>query len=192
MPKSNGYFSGDHPKRNDAKRVATVRKKFAPRDRLVVKKHLQGKSQRQIAREVAEETGKTMDAARVFKTLHREDIQKMLEGEYCRLASVVPAVTNNIIDAALDFNVKIDRDTKSVPWEANKLIAQAHGILPTSHQSVVHQTFNTQINNLVPPIIAELAAKHFGGMLNLQSKMDAVDAIPIGTEDEDASSEGKE
>jgi len=190
MPRK--LFNGDHPKRNDAKRVATLRKKSAPRDRLIVKKRLEGKSQRQIAKEVAAETGRRLDQQTVFAVLHREDIQAMLEKEYCRLASAVPQVTSNIIDAALAFDVKQDRTIKSVPWEANKLIAQAHGIIPTTHQSIVHQTFNTQINNLVPPIIAELAAKHFGGMLNLQSKMDAVDAIPIGTEDENASSEGKE
>ena len=134
------------------------------RDMGIVKDRVAGKKVSEIAREVG------LTPAGVSKVLNRDDIRKMLEREYLKLANAVPEVTEKIIGAASEFSKDQESDDKKISWEANKLIAQAHGLLPTSSQSVVHQTFiNNQVNQIIPPVIAELAAKHFGGFVNMKS-----------------------
>ena len=181
-----------------AKRSKTVRRKNFVRDRLIISKRVKGKNMTKIAEEITEETGEKISFSGVRAILRRDDIKGMLDREYCKLASVVPEATDNIIKAARDFN-KYDEITnsegkrefkkivqkpedKKISWEANKLIAQAHGIIPTANQSIVHQTFiNQQNNTIIPPVIAELAQKHFGGFVNIPSnklieeKQDTVD-----------------
>lgn len=167
------FPTGNHPNRNDKKRVSTIRKKLAPRDNLIVKKHLESKSQRKIAEEVSKETGLRVTQNTVNNVLKREDINSMLEYEYRRLASCVPVVTTNIINAATSLNTDQPVEDKKISWEATKLIAQAHGVIPTAQQSIIHQTYiNNQVNNVIPPVIAELAAKHFGGFINIQSRLE--------------------
>lgn len=168
--KKKAVYNGDHPKRNDAKRVATVRAKKRPRNTIIVKKRIQGKSTRVIAEELTK-IGHPICASQVHNILKKDEIKAMLEKEYCRLATAVPKVTQNIINAANDFSKEQESDDKKISWEANKLIAQAHGMLPTSSQSIVHQTYiQNQVNTIIPPVIAELAAKHFGGFINMQNK----------------------
>lgn len=174
------FPTGNHANRNDKKRIETIRKHLAPRDNLIVKKRLEAKSQRAIAAEVTAETGKRTTQHTVCNVLRREDISAMLEHEYCRLAAAVPKVTENIINAAHDFDTSQGADDKRISWEANKLIAQAHGIIPTAQQSIVHQTYiNNQVNTIIPPVIAELAAKHFGGMVNIKNRLDQLEAIEV-------------
>lgn len=177
------FPTGNHANRNDKKRIETIRKHLAPRDNLIVKKRLEAKSQRAIAAEVTKEIGHRVSQQTVDKVLKREDISAMLEQEYCRLAAAVPKVTQNIITAAENLDTSQGADDKRISWEANKLIAQAHGIIPTAQQSVVHQTYiNNQINTVIPPVIAELAAKHFGGMVNIKNRLDQLEVIEVENE----------
>jgi hypothetical protein len=146
------------------RRTKALRKRTKARDMGIVKEILEGKSDSEIAKGV----GLTVSGVR--KVRNRDDIRKMLEREYLKMANAVPAVTDKIIGAAESFSKEQESDDKKISWEANKLIAQAHGIIPTSSQSVVHQTFiNNQVNQVIPPVIAELAAKHFGGLVNMTS-----------------------
>jgi len=162
------YYRGNHPDRNDKERAKTMRAKMKKRDTSIVKKRLEGKSARQIAEEMTQE-GRKITPNWVYSILKKEEVKEMLEREYCKLASVVPKVTENIIEAAAAFAPGTDENNK-ISWEANKLIAQAHGLVPTSQQSIVHQTYiNTQVNNVVPDVIRQLAAKHFAGMVNFSS-----------------------
>jgi hypothetical protein len=146
------------------RRTKALRKRTKARDMGIVKEILEGKSDSEIAKGV----GLTVSGVR--KVRNRDDIRKMLEREYLKMANAVPAVTDKIIGAAESFSKEQESDDKKISWEANKLIAQAHGLLPTSSQSVVHQTFiNNQVNQVIPAVIAELAAKHFGGLVNMTS-----------------------
>lgn len=154
---------------NQAKRKATLAKKNKSKYTEIVKKRVAGKSQRAIAREMTA-SGTPVSLKGVKLILNRDDVKAMLEKQYLKLANSVEKVTDNIIKAAHEFKKGQESDDKKISWEANKLIAQAHGLLPTANQSIVHQTFiNNQYNTIIPPVIAELAAKHFGGLVNMAS-----------------------
>jgi DNA-directed RNA polymerase specialized sigma24 family protein len=149
------------------KRTKALRKRTKARDVGIVKEILAGKTDSEIAKGV----GLTVSGVR--KVRNRDDIRKMLEKEYLKMASAVPVATEKIINAAQEFSKDQESEDKKISWEANKLIAQAHGLLPTSSQSVVHQTYiNNQVNTIIPPVIAELAAKHFVGLVNMASVKD--------------------
>lgn len=166
------------------KRQRALDKKLAPRDSLIVQKRLMGKSANAIVKELKEETGDVLSKQGVYYVLKKEEISKMLEREYCKIASSVPRVTDNIINAATSFSKDQQRDDKQISWEANKLIAQAHGIIPTANQSVVHQTYiQHQTNNIVPQVIADLAAKYFGEAINVPSRI--IDCVEEHKETED-------
>jgi len=168
---TSGLNKGTHGKENTEKRVATMQNNLRARNLSVAKKAVQGKSPKQISKEIEKETGKALSVNSVRNVLAKDEIKEVLEKAYCKLASAVPKVTDNIIEAAESFEP--GDESQKISWEANKLIAQAHGLLPTSQQSIVHQTYiNTQVNNIIPPVIAELAAKHFGGMINLNRVID--------------------
>lgn len=167
-------YSGNRFK--NERRTKALRARTRARDIGIVKERVAGKSVSEIAKGVG------LTVGGVSKVLNRDDIRKMLEREYLRLANAVPEVTENIINSAKSFSKEQESDDKKISWEANKLIAQAHGLLPTSSQSVVHQTFiNNQVNQIIPPVIAELAAKHFGGMVNMTSvkSLDAPEVIDL-------------
>lgn len=171
---TSGLNKGTHDKENTEKRVAAIQRNLRVRNLAVAKKAIQGKSVGQISKEIEKETGRALSPNAVRNVLAKDEIKEVLEKAYCKLASAVPKVTDNIIGAAEAFEP--GDETQKISWEANKLIAQAHGLLPTSQQSIVHQTYiNTQVNNLIPPVIAELAAKHFGGMINLNKRIDVID-----------------
>lgn len=160
---------------NPVKRKTSYAKKNNQRYTEIVKKRVAGKSMRAISREMTK-SGKPVSFSGVKLILSRDDVKQMLEKQYLKLASSVECATDNIIKAATDFKKGQLIEDKKISWEANKLIAQAHGLLPTANQSVVHQTFiNNQYNTIIPPVIAELAAKHFGGMVNMTS-VKALDA----------------
>jgi hypothetical protein len=146
------------------RRTKALRARTKARDLEIVKERVAGKGITEIGKKVG------LTSGGVSKVLNRDDIRRMLEREYLKMASAVPVATENIINAAESFGTDQEPDDKKISWEANKLIAQAHGIIPTSSQSVVHQTFiNNQVNQVIPPVIAELAAKHFGGLVNMTS-----------------------
>lgn len=171
------FYSEEAVQKRNQKRMKTVRMKNRSRDVLIAKKRLEGKSVKEISKEVSAETGKKVKAEVVSYTLNREDIQGMLDRQYCKMASALPVATENIINAAQDFSKEQESEDKKISWEASKLIAQAHGLLPTSNQSVIHQTYiNQQNNTIIPPVIAELAAKHFGGFANIPIEMEKTDA----------------
>ncbi len=158
-----------NPNLNIEKRKATRAGTLKARNLLIAKKHIEGKSHPTIAKEISKITGKEIKPQTVMRILQKDEIKAVLEKAYCKLAAAVPKVTDNIIDAAESFTPGTDEDNK-IAWEANKLIAQAHGLVPTAQQSIVHQTYiQNQTNNLIPPVIAELAMKHFGGMINLNN-----------------------
>lgn len=108
----------------------------------------------------------------VQKVLERDEVKALIEKQYLKLAAMLPEVTDRIIKVSQKLDDSdIEREDKSMSWEANKLIAQSHGLLPSANQSVVHQTFIGQQNNVVvPPIIAELMAKHFGGIIDIKEE----------------------
>lgn len=167
------FYSEEAVQKRNQKRMKTVRMKNRSRDVLIAKKRLEGKSVKEISKEVSLETGKKVLPQVVNYTLNREDIQGMLDRQYCKMASALPVATENIITAAQDFSKEQESEDKKISWEASKLIAQAHGLLPTSNQSVIHQTYiNQQNNTIIPPVIAELAAKHFGGFANIPKAID--------------------
>lgn len=167
------FYSPERVAKRTAKRIKNSRTKTRSRDVLIVKKRLEGKSIKEIAKEVSLETGKKVLPQVVDYTLNRDDIQGMLDRQYCKMASALPEATDNIINAAKDFSKEQESEDKKISWEASKLIAQAHGLLPTSNQSVIHQTYiNQQNNTIIPPVIAELAAKHFGGFANIPKAID--------------------
>jgi hypothetical protein len=160
----------------EKKIITAVKQKRMRGYRKLAEDRLNGMSNKEIAKKHG------LSASRVEKVLSKEEVVAMLDRAYLKMATAVPEVTNNIIEAALDFRKKRDADgeertseDKKISWEANKLIAQAHGMLPTSSQSVVHNTFiNQQTNNVIPPVIAELAAKHFGGFVNIPKQIPEV------------------
>jgi len=167
------FYSPERVEKRAQKRVKSMRAKTRKRDVLIVKKKLEGKNYKEIAKEVSDETGKKVLPSVVSYTLDREDIQGMLDRQYCKMASALPEATDNIINAAKGFSKEQETEDKKISWEASKLIAQAHGLLPTSNQSVIHQTYiNNQHNTIIPPVIAELAAKHFGGFANIPNTID--------------------
>lgn len=170
-------FHGNHPNRNDEKRVATVLRQKAIRNKAIAVKKLQGKSIPKITKEISKEF-KPISKSRIITLLNGDDMKKMLEEESLKLASAVPDVTSNIVNAATSFNSDLSPEDKKISWEANKLIAQAHGLLPTSSQSIVHQTYINQTNNIIPPVIAELMKKHFGNMVAMDEK-EVIDAEPV-------------
>lgn len=140
---------------------------YEKRKSIIVREALKGKSKREIAK-VCEEEGVKCHYNTVQQVMNNDDVQKVLKKSYYRMAGAVTTSVNNIIKAANAFDKKQETDDKKISWEANKLIAQAHGLLPTNTQSIVHQTYiANQTNNVIPPIIAELAAKHFGGMIKV-------------------------
>jgi len=158
-----------NPNLNIEKRKATRAGTLKARNLLIAKKHIEGKSHPTIAKEISKITGKEIKPQTVMRILQKDEIKAVLEKAYCKLAGAVPKVTDNIIEAAESFTPGVDENNK-IAWEANKLIAQAHGLVPTAQQSIVHQTYiQNQTNNLIPPVIAELAKKHFGGMINLNN-----------------------
>ena len=153
--------------RNDKKRIATSKRVRSFRNRAIVKKRMEGKSTAQITKELNAK-GIVIAHSTVREILGRDDVKKMLDEEYLKLATSVPKATQNIINAVDRFDDIQSKEKTQISWEATKLIAQAHGLLPTSNQSVIHQTYiQNQHNTLIPPIIAELARKHFGGLLKI-------------------------
>lgn len=167
------------------KRVKTVRKRNRLRDRLIVQKTIEGKTAKEISEECTKELGKPVSSAVVAQVRNRDDIQGMLDREYCKLASALPKATDNIINATNNFSSGQTSEDKKISWEASKLVAQAHGLLPTSNQSVIHQTYiNQQNNTVIPPVIAELAAKHFGGFANIPIEMERADARQLQENEE--------
>ena len=142
---------------------------YEKRKSIIVREALKGKSKREIAK-VCEEEGVKCHYNTVQQVMNNDDVQKVLKKSYYRMAGAVTKSVDNIIKAADAFDKKQMSEDKKISWEANKLIAQAHGLLPSNTQSIVHQTYiANQTNNVIPPIIAELAAKHFGGMIKVNA-----------------------
>lgn len=124
------------------------------------------KSYRQISKELKEEHGLEVGDVAIRNTLRKDNVQEIINKEYIRLADVIPRAVDNIINATYKFKIggNLSKEDKSITWEATKLVAQSHGLLPTTNQSIVHQTLINQTNNAMPPMIAELLKKHFGGV----------------------------
>jgi hypothetical protein len=121
--------------------------------------------------EIAKTFGLTVKG--LDKVLSREEVREILNRSYNKIVSEIEAVTDRVILVAKQLDKKvINPDDKKMSWDANKLILQSHGLLPTQHQSLVHQTFINRQTNIIPPFISELAKKHFG------------EIIDIGAEDE--------
>lgn len=140
--------------------------------RRIAEKSLEGKSNVQISQEMAK-TGCKISPESVSKILRKDEIKQMIEEQYAIIASTLPKATKNIINAVNSFSTDQHKDDKQISWEASKLVAQAHGVLPSAQTSIVHQTYiQNQTNNVIPAVIAELAQKHFGGLINLQSSLD--------------------
>lgn len=135
------------------------------RDAYIIEGIVNGKGPVQITREL-NASGYPITHSRVSQIKSRPDIVLMIKECYERLASVVPDATDRIIKAAGQFSTDQAGDDKKISWEANKLIAQAHGLLPAASQSIVHQTYiQNQTTNVIPPVIDALLTKHFGGMI---------------------------
>ena len=136
------------------------------RDMKIVAKRLGGNSMKKIADQLRAEGGRG-SLRTVNRVLKRDDVKALIDLEYLRMAAVVPSATDNVIAAALSLtsDLPLDDTEKKIAWEANKLIMQAHGLLPSNHISIVHQTYiANQTTNLIPPFIAELAKRHFGAV----------------------------
>lgn len=140
---------------------------YEKRKAIIIKEALKGRTVKDITK-ACKEQGVICSPSTVYQVMNKDEVQKIIKRAYYRMASSVPKAVDNIVKAADAFDVKQESEDKKISWEANKLIAQSHGLLPTSTQSVVHQTYiQHQTNTVIPPVIAELAAKHFGGMINI-------------------------
>jgi len=150
------------------KRVATLHKQHRVRDMAIVKKRIEGKSNRTIAKEITREFA-PITHQRVDYILSRDDIKPIMEKQYLKIMGVVPEVTDRIIakSRALDENLD-DKINQPICWEANKLLAQTAGILIAPNQTNIQNTFITQNNNIVPPVIQDLMKKYFGDIIDIK------------------------
>jgi hypothetical protein len=150
-----------------AKRLETMKslpKKPRPQDVVIAQKKIQGKTSACIAREL------DMPVTTVKAILNREEVQAIINNAYSDMVNEVPNVVARTkrIAAHLDSEVLIP-GMMAISWDANKSILQSTGIFAGNNQSIVHNTFiNQQNNSIIPPLIAELMAKHFGGVIDIK------------------------
>ena len=151
------------------KKVKTQRDKTKVRDTMIQAKRLEGKPLRQIAKEVTEETGAPIGPQAVANVLTREDIKPIMEAQYLKIIGEIPEVTDRIIKKASALDQRMDdKINQNICWEANKLLAQTGGILIAPNQTNIHQTFITQNNNVIPPVIADLMSRYFGDVIDVK------------------------
>lgn len=169
------------------KRFARTRRmKSAKRDAKIVKKHLEGKTLPQIARElVAEGEVEKYSKQSVQAVLKREDIKPIMEAQYLKIMGVIPEVTDRIIAKSRKLDeVMDDKINQNISWEATKLLAQTGGVMIAPNQTNIHATFITQNNNMIPPVIADLMSKYFGDIIDVKSQGategEIIDAITEG------------
>ena len=151
------------------KRVKAQRDKTKVRDTKIQEKRLEGKSLREIAKEVTMEMGVPIGSQAVGNVLNRDDIKPIMEAQYLKIIGEIPAVTDRIIKKAraLDNDMD-DKINQNICWEANKLLAQTGGVLIAPNQTNIHQTFITQNNNVIPPVIADLMSRYFGDVIDVK------------------------
>uniref|UniRef100_A0A6M3JW41 Uncharacterized protein n=1 Tax=viral metagenome TaxID=1070528 RepID=A0A6M3JW41_9ZZZZ len=151
------------------KKVKSQREKTKVRDTKIQEKRLEGKSMREIAKEVTIEMGVAIGPQAVANVLSRDDIKPIMEAQYLKIIGEIPAVTDRIIakSRALDERMD-DKINQNISWEANKLLAQTGGILIAPNQTNIHATFITQNNNVIPPVIADLMSRYFGDVIDVK------------------------
>lgn len=161
--------SSKPPKKKHLRRI-NVGLDATIKELVVAEGALAGKSQEKIAKYATEKLGLKMSHDTVREILSRENVQKIIEEQHSRLIAVLPKATDNIINAVNSFDKKQDLEDKKISWEATKRVSESAGTL-SANQSVVHQTFIQQQNNVViPPVIAKLMEKHFGGIIDMGDK----------------------
>ncbi len=137
----------------------------------IIEKRLERKSHAQIGKELAREEGRDSPYARqtIAKILSRDDIRPIMEEQYLKVIGVISEVTDRIISKSRKLDeVLDDKINQNICWEANKLLAQTGGVLIAPNQTNIHQTFITQNNNAIPPVIADLMSRYFGDVIDVK------------------------
>jgi hypothetical protein len=130
---------------------------------------LNGLNNTQLAEYASKKLGQTITTKHVKELMSRETVQTIIDSQYQRIVGILDKATDNIISAVTSYSPKQDADAKKISWEATKEVSRSLGTLAAPTQSVVHNTFiNQQHNTVIPPVIAELMAKHFGNIIDVK------------------------
>ncbi len=137
-----------HIKREIAKRLAT------------------GETQGSIARSMS------MCHTTISRFSRKEDVQRLIAEETRNLLEVVPDAVENIKSLVKEMKNIPDKDHKrrELSYKASQKVLESAGIMntPMASQTVVN-IINRQ-ENIIPPIIVELARKHFGGIIDIPTE----------------------
>ncbi len=127
-----------------------------------------GESQGSIARDLG------MCHTTISRFSRKEDVQKLIEEETHNLLEVVPDAVENIKALVREMKSipKTDHKRRELSYKASQKVLESAGIMntPSASQTVVN-IVNRQ-ENLIPPIITELARKHFGGIIDIPTEAD--------------------
>jgi hypothetical protein len=151
-------------KRTDPHMKGTIK------DLLVAEGKLNGLEPSEISKDVSRRLKKKVSTKEVNKILSKKEVNEIIDAQYSKMVKALPVATENIIYAASTFRKKgLDSDDKRIAWDATKEIAKSFGTISANTQSVVHQTFIEHQNNvIIPPIIADLMKKHYGGIIDME------------------------
>lgn len=106
----------------------------------------------------------------ISRHIHNEDLVRLVQEESKRMMMSLPAAVDSVEQLVQELSTK---ETRMLMEDTDKKIAanfatqvlKSAGLVPGDSMSVhIQNTFNTQVNQIVPPIVAELLAKHLGGL----------------------------
>lgn len=127
----------------------------------VAKRLATGESKSSIARDY------DLNHSSVSRFANRSDIQELIKLETMNLLDAVPDAVANIKNLVRDMKTtpRDDHKSRELSYKASQKVLESAGILntPTGSQTVVN-IINKQ-ENIIPPIIEELARRHFGGLI---------------------------
>jgi len=99
----------------------------------------------------------------------KEDVRRLIEEETVNLLEVIPDAVENMKTLVREMKdiPKTEHKRRELSYKATQKVLESAGITsaPTTSQTVV-SIVNKQ-NNFIPPVILELAKKHFGDLVDI-------------------------
>ena len=127
----------------------------------VAKRLATGESQINIAR------GYNLNHSSVSRFANRSDVQELIKQETLNLLDAVPDAVENIksLVRAMKTIRKDDHKNRELSYKASQKVLESAGIMNTATGSQTVVNIINKQENIIPPIIEELARRHFGGLI---------------------------